>query len=86
MMSKQPVSWMWLNDETDKTAVSGLRLDTEKGLLYWTAEIGCHCDEADAAQTIADYKKTGVPGFIAIPPADVLAEIEQAIDDSGTLC
>ncbi|GAB4263011.1 MAG: hypothetical protein Kow0080_00920 [Candidatus Promineifilaceae bacterium] len=78
-MSKKPVSWMWLDETTDKMAVSGLRLDTDKGLLHWTAEIGCHCDEADAIQTIADYKKTGVPGFIAIPPDDVLAEIAQVI-------
>jgi len=76
-MSKQPtLSWIW----STNNCVNGLRIDTDAQLLRWYDSFGCACDDSTVDQPIADYKQSGVPGVMMIPPHDVLGEIEETIE------
>lgn len=76
-MNNQPtLSWIWSTD----TCVNGLRIDTDAQLLRWYDSFGCACGDSTVDQPVTDYKKSGIPGMIAIPPADVLAEINESIE------
>ncbi len=71
-------SWMWATEE----AVFGLRWDPDTSLLYWQEGIGCHCDDADVVQPVSAFVRDGVPGVMAPPPADVLAEIGASLEQA----
>ncbi len=75
MSNKPTLSWIW----STETCVNGLRIDSDAQLLHWYDSFGCACDDSTVDQPIADYKQSGVPSIIAIPPADVLAEIEETV-------
>jgi hypothetical protein len=72
-----PMAWMWaVNDE-----VYGLSIDLETRTLRWFVHAGCACDFDDAytKQSPAQFEGRGVPGGVADPPDDVLAEIRQSV-------
>ena len=76
-MSNQPtLSWIWPTDD----GVNGLRIDTDAQLLRWYDSIGCACGDSTLDQPVATYQQSGVPGIMAVPPQDVLAEIEETIE------
>jgi hypothetical protein len=68
---------MWAVDDI----VYGLSIDLETRKLRWFVNAGCLCDwdDAETSQTIAEYRARGVPGQIADPPADVVAEMDRSV-------
>ena len=78
MINQTNSSWIWATDE----GVNGLRLDRDDGVLRWYDSIGCACGDDTIRQSIPDYRQKGVPGMIVLPPADILAEIEQILAGS----
>lgn len=74
--STLPTAWMWSEDGH----VYGLSIDLETAKLRWFVDAGCLCDYDDSHvdQSPAQFVAFGTPGSVAIPPADVLTEIQQA--------
>ena len=75
MNKMKQYAWIWYANDT----VYGLRLDLEDGRLEWYDTVGCDCDDDAIRQTIAQYRQTGAPNVIPIPPPDILAELNQAL-------
>jgi hypothetical protein len=75
MITQTNNSWIWATEN----GVNGLRLDTDEAVLRWYDSIGCACGDDTIRQTISQYRQKGVPGMIALPPADILAEIERML-------
>ena len=69
------MAWMWAVDGE----VYGLSIDLETRGLRWFVHAGCACDFDDsyATQTPQQFLARGVPGGVADPPAEVLAEMRQ---------
>lgn len=75
-MTQPTLSWIW----STNNCVNGLRIDTDAQLLRWYDSFGCACDDSTVDQPITDYKQSGVPSVMMIPPDDVLGEIEETIE------
>lgn len=77
-MEPMPMAWMWAVDGE----VYGLSIDLETRALRWFVHAGCACDFDDsyATQTPQQFLQRGVPGGVADPPAEIVAEIERAVD------
>ena len=75
-MQQLPMAWMWAVDDE----VFGLSIDLETRTLRWFVHAGCACDFDDAytKQTPPEFLARGVPGGVADPPSDVLAEIRSS--------
>ena len=71
-----PTAWMW----AEEGHVYGLSIDLETAKLRWFVDAGCLCDYDDSYvdQTPAQFAAVGAPGGVAIPPQDILTEIEQS--------
>lgn len=78
-----PTAWMWAVDDE----VYGLSIDLETNALRWFVHAGCACDFDDsyATQTPQQFMERGIPGGVADPPMDVLAEIRRAVDSLQAL-
>ncbi len=70
-----PTAWMW----AEEGHVYGLSIDLETVKLRWFVDAGCLCDYDDSYtdQSPAQFVVVGAPGGVAIPPRDILAEIER---------
>lgn len=70
-------AWMWPVENSEPT---GAVIDPEAGLLRWYDQVGCFCgdDESFVQQPLESFLANGVPGRIAEPPSEILAEIRQA--------
>jgi hypothetical protein len=71
-----PTGWIWAEDgET-----YGLSIDMESRTLRWFVNAGCLCDHDDSTvdQTPAVFLASGVPGAVAEPDAQTLAEMQAA--------
>lgn len=66
-------SWIWRHENGTQAA----SLNTEEQILEWYDNPGCACGDRGMNQTVADFLKKG-PRW-GDPPADVLAEMQQAI-------
>ena len=79
MTKPKPRAWMW--NEADN--VYGLSIDEETQVLHWFVNVGCRCDwdDSEVDQTPAQFLARGVPGQIAEPDADTLAEIRLCVGD-----
>ena len=77
-MQQLPTAWMWAVEDE----VYGLSIDSETDALRWFVHAGCACDFDDSytTQTPQQFVQRGVPGGVAHPPEDVLAEIERAVE------
>ena len=77
-MEPMPMAWMWAVDGE----VYGLSIDLETRALRWFVHAGCACDFDDsyATQMPQEFLQRGVPGGVADPPAEIVAEIERAVD------
>lgn len=73
----KPLAWMW----STEGEVYGLAVDEETHKLRWFANAGCLCDwdDSEVDQTPTQFLACGVPGQIAEPDADTLAEIVQRV-------
>lgn len=73
-MQSIPMAWMWAVDDE----VYGLSIDLETSTLRWFVHAGCACDFDDAytKQSPQQFLERGVPGGVADPPADLLAEMQ----------
>jgi hypothetical protein len=68
---------MWANGDGE---VFGLTIDEQTHLLRWYASPGCACSNESAAdQSFAQFRQRGVPGQVADPPDEVLAEIHETV-------
>lgn len=76
-MQQLPMAWMWAVEDE----VYGLSIDLETRTLRWFVHAGCACDFDDAytKQSPPQFFDRGVPGGVADPPADVLAEIRRSV-------
>lgn len=77
MDDTKPLAWMWATEGE----VYGLSVDEETHKLRWFANAGCLCDwdDSEVDQTPAQFLACGVPGQIAEPDSDTLAEIVQRV-------
>ena len=75
-MQQLPMAWMWAVDDE----VYGLSIDLETQALRWFVHAGCACDFDDAytKQSPQQFLDRGVPGGVADPPAETLAEIRRS--------
>ena len=76
--NKMNTAWMWL----DGTEVRGLSIDQETKTLRWFDVVGCYCsDEEYVDQAPESYRQDGAPPYVGAIPADVAAEIAEALDE-----
>lgn len=76
MTASKPTAWMWVENDT----VFGVTLDVRRGQLLWQDQIGCHCaGEDDFRQSAESYRSHGAPPQFSPPPADIAAEIADAL-------
>ena len=77
MDDTKPLAWMW----SAAGEVYGLSVDEETHKLRWFANAGCLCDwdDSEVDQTPVQFLACGVPGQIAEPDADTLAEIVRQV-------
>ena len=82
-MQQLPMAWMWAVDGE----VYGLSIDLETNALRWFVHAGCACDFDDsyATQTPQQFLARGIPGGVADPPAEILAEIRGAVESLPAL-
>jgi len=83
-----PTAWMWAVDNTMYGGeVYGLSIDLETKALRWFVHAGCACDFDDsyATQTPQQFLARGIPGGVADPPAEILAEIRGAVESLPAL-
>lgn len=74
--NKMNTAWMWL----DGTEVRGLSIDLETQTLRWFDVVGCFCsDEEYVDQAPESYRLDGAPPYVGAIPADVAAEIDEAL-------
>lgn len=74
MTSKTPTSWIWADEASG--GVKGVRVDVASGIIEWVDQPGCACGDAASKQTFADFLSAGP---LESPPADVVAEMRQAL-------
>lgn len=77
-MSKKS-HFMWQDEGSG--GVQGAIVDYDTGMIQWLDQPGCACGEDEQFQAISEFLAKGA--FYLDPPADVLAEIRAALQETA---